>query len=343
MMEPGNILIVRTDRIGDVILTIPMAGILKKYFPLSKITFLVREYTSPIVKGNKFIDNILLLPEISGKLKFIQTLKLVKKHNFDSTVIVYPTFKIALILFLAGIKIRIGTGFRWYSFLFNKKVFEHRKTAVRHELEYNINLLKYFNINENVSKSNVCYNLAVDKNSELKTVQLLLAHIKDIDLPIMIVHPGSGGSAVDLPVAKMKNLIELTAKELNINIILTGSEEEVEICSKLTGSRNVVNFAGLLNLDELKALISKASLVVANSTGPLHIASALGINVIGFYPKVKACSPERWGPYTEKAVVFQPKIKCNDCTIEQCRQLDCMNTIDMTEVFEQIKIVFKGN
>ena len=65
MNAPKNILIVRTDRIGDVILSLPLAEIVKRKYPDCKITFLVRKYTSSLVKDNPFIDHVLLLKEKS--------------------------------------------------------------------------------------------------------------------------------------------------------------------------------------------------------------------------------------------------------------------------------------
>ena len=81
-------------------------------------------------------------------------------------IIVYPTFQTALIIFLSRIKNRIGTGYRWYSFLFNSKIYEHRKYAEKHELEYNVNLLKAFGINEEVSPENVNFDISINKKSE---------------------------------------------------------------------------------------------------------------------------------------------------------------------------------
>ncbi|MFB3056636.1 MAG: glycosyltransferase family 9 protein, partial [Ignavibacteriaceae bacterium] len=57
---------------------------------------------------------------------------------------------------------------------------------------------------------------------------------------------------------------------------------------------------------------------------------------VGFYPKIRACSPERWGPFTEKKVIFTPELECNDCTREQCERLNCMNSIDIDSVTKEI-------
>ncbi|MCX6149183.1 MAG: glycosyltransferase family 9 protein [Ignavibacteriales bacterium] len=337
MIEPKNLLIVRTDRIGDVVLSLPMAGIVKKHFPKCKITFLTREYTKSLVINHPQIDNSFQLIENKNKILLWTNVKVIRKFKFDSCIIVYPSFTIALIIFLSGIRNRIGTGFRWYSFLFNIRSFEHRKYAERHELEYNLNLLRFFNIVETPDKKNINFNLPVSKKSELKVEQLLLQNEVKLNLSIIIFHPGSGGSAVDLPFSKMKNLITRAAQELGVNIILTGNEAEKKLCEDLSVNSKIKNLAGIFNLEELIALINKSEMLIANSTGPIHIAAALGKHVVGFYPKIKACSPERWGPYSEKSFIFQPTIDCKNCNREQCERLNCMDSIDIDKVFGKIK------
>ena len=94
--------------------------------------------------------------------------------------------------------------------------------------------------------------------------------------------------------------------------------------------------AGRFDLGGLTALINKADIFVANSTGPIHIAAAIGKNTIGFYPNLLQCSAKRWGPYSDKSVVFEPKNQCSDCRREQCSKQDCMNSIDMEEVYSVI-------
>jgi heptosyltransferase-3 len=339
MIEPKNILIVRTDRIGDVVLSLPLPGLIKKKYPSCKVAFLTKEYTKSLVEEHPQIDSTIQLFENYKKIFFWRNVKEIKKHNFDSCVVVYPTFKIALIIFLSGIKHRVGTGYRWYSFLFNHKFYEHRKFAQYHELEHNVHLLKFFNIEEIPDRKNINFKLQVNKLSEEKVEQVLSQFQFNNNLPIIIFHPGSGGSAVDLPVSKMKELIDLTVKNLQVKIIITGTPEEKKICEELSADNNVLNLAGLFNLGELVALINKADLMVANSTGPIHIAAALKKHIIGFYPKIKVCSPERWGPYSEKSFIFQPEINCNNCTREQCERLDCMNSININEVFKKIESV----
>lgn len=333
-----NILIVRTDRIGDLILTLPLAGLIKKNFPNSRISFLIRNYTRQIINDHPFVDEVITLDEHNGKIRFLGNLKKIKSKKFDACVVVYPKFIIALILFLSGIKLRIGTGYRWYSFLFNKKVFEHRKYASRHELEFNVKLLESIGIKTEINDSNVNYDLRVDQKAKEIIEGIFKQEKISTDKPVVIIHPGSAGSSVDLPVEKYKILTESLSAE-NYQIILTGSKEEIDICNQLKANEKIVNLAGKFSLSELIALISKCDLFVANSTGPIHIAAALGKWTVGFYPKILSCSKERWAPYTDKKLIFEPEIDCKNCNREQCEELDCMNSIDINKVLSGIKNV----
>ena len=341
MIIPKNLLIVRTDRIGDVVLSLPLAPIIKKHYPECKITFLVRYYTKTLVENNPYIDEVIILKEDKKKIALKSNVEVLSGFDFDSAVIVYPTFITALIIFMSKIKYRIGTGYRWYSWLFNQKIYEHRKYAEKHELEYNVSLLSRFGINETVDTFHVNFCLRPEESSLEKVHQILSRSDVNADEPIIIVHPGSGGSSVDLPQMKFRSLAKKISEELTDNIILTGSDKEKYLCENLKIKHRFLNLAGRLDLSELIALISISSIFISNSTGPIHIAAALGIYTVGFYPRIPACSEQRWGPYTNKKVIFTPKIQCSGCTREQCIRLDCMNSIDVDDIFYEIEKIYK--
>ena len=337
MRGPKNILVVRTDRIGDVVLTLPIANIIKKHFPDSRVSFLIREYTKSLCENNLFINEIITLDEADGKTKIFSNIRKIKK-KFDTAIVAYPTFRIALILFLAGIKTRIGSGYRWYSFLFNKKIYEHRKISEHHELEYNIRLLKAIGVEEEVSPSTVLFNLHSSPLSRQFVEKELSSRSVNLLNKLIIIHPGSGGSSIDLPPDQMKRLVYLMAQELDVEILITGSKTEKELCESLVVNEKTKNLSGLFDLPELIALIEKSDLIIANSTGPIHIAAALGKYVIGFYPKIISCSDKRWGPYTNNKKIFSPTIDCNNCTRKTCEELDCMRSINIDDVLKSVKL-----
>jgi heptosyltransferase-2 len=342
MNSPKKILIVRTDRIGDVVLSLPMAELVKKKYPGCKVAYFIRNYTNPLIDGNPFINEVVIAEESEGKILFKKNLEQIKSKNFDTCVVVNPTLKISLMMFLAGVTNRIGTGYRWYSFLFNNKVYEHRKYAEKHELEYNVNLLNKIDIDFKDFSNEIKFHLKVDDKSS-KQISLILSEkgIKS-ETKIIIVHPGSGGSSVDLPKEKLIELTKKLSELKNVTIVITGSKDESKLCSEFEIDQSVLNLSGQLDLSLLKALINKASLFISNSTGPMHIAAAFGVHVIGFFPKILSCTQKRWGPYTEKKSIFIPTIDCSNCSREQCEKLNCMNSIDIGKVFDETNAVLKN-
>ncbi|MCS7229317.1 MAG: glycosyltransferase family 9 protein [Candidatus Kryptonium sp.] len=325
-----NILVCRTDKIGDVILTLPVVNALKEFFN-ARITFLASKYTSELLEGHRAIDEIMIYDNSESVFKLA---KRIKQKNFDLAIVVFPVFKIALALWLARVPVRVGTGYRAFSFLFNKKVFEHRKYAEKHEVEYNLNLIKAIG----VSIKEIKFDIYIPDQA-FENVKKLLTARNITDENYIVIHPGSKGSARDLKPEKFRELTQKLVDE-GFKIILTGSESEKELANFVgDGLKNVFNFAGLLNLKELSALIKNASLFISNSTGPIHIASALGTPVVGFYAPVKVMSPRRWGPYTEDKLIFKPNVpfECKKCIGKKCPFFDCMDMIKIDDVVKAIK------
>jgi lipopolysaccharide heptosyltransferase II len=341
MITPKNLLIVRTDRIGDVVLSLPLAGIIKKHFPECRVTYLLRAYTKCLAENNPNIDEIIVARENDGKILVADNVKIISKFKFDSVIIVSPSFVTAFLIFLCRINTRIGTGYRWYSFLFNKKIYEHRKYGEKHELEFNVDLLAPFGIKEAINFENIKFELSAREDKKILISKLFEENSISRSKPVIVIHPGSGGSAVDWPLFRFKQLIDNISAKLDVNILLTGSAPERAICEELSLSSPIKNFAGRFDLAELIALIDACDIFISNSTGPIHIAAALGKYTFGFYPKIPACSQERWGPYTNKRVIFTPLIECANCKREQCERLNCMDSIKPESVFEEIKILLK--
>lgn len=337
MIELQRILIVRTDRIGDVVLTLPMVDILKQNFPNAFIAMLVRKYTSELAYYHKSVDEVIPYDNENGLIDFNEILSNIKKYKFDSAFVAYPRLRVAALLKLAAIPVRVGSGYRYYSFLFNKRVYEHRKYAKKHELEYNLSLLE--KVGCKINKITPPWIFPKDEHIEFVKNKLRKYNVEDGE-SFIIIHPGTGGST---KVWSQENFINLGKRILelkNIRIILTGGINEVFFVKRVSSQigKNCVTIAGELSLMQYAALAKIAKLFIGNSTGPLHIAAAVGTKVIGFYPQLIALSAKRWGPYTPNSIIFSPNDKPLDC--KKCRNLkecECMNSISYERVFEAVK------
>ncbi|MFA5405213.1 MAG: glycosyltransferase family 9 protein [Ignavibacteria bacterium] len=311
--DKKKILITRTDKLGDVILTLPLISEVRRIFPESEISFLTKSFAKDLIVNYPSFDKLIALEYYEG---FFSFLKFLRKEKFDIVINVYPRFELALLFFLAGIKCRIGTGYRWYSFLYNKKSFEHRKYATKHESEYNIDLLKIISKDVKYNRNFFFSYLGDEK-------QILEKKINKDNLSLsekyIIVHPGSKGSARDWSIENFKLYIKKFLEEFkNTKIVLTGIKAEENIVNEISNSihpefrNNFINLCSKLNLKELMILIDNSKLFVSNSTGPIHIAGALNKNIIGFYPNQAPMNETRWKPLSDNAVILKPENMSGD-------------------------------
>jgi lipopolysaccharide heptosyltransferase II len=332
-----RILIVRTDRIGDVILTLPMARVLKNHSPSVQIAFLIQRYTSEIIESNPDVDQVIYYDNGERTLPFFRLVAALRRERFDVVFHTHPMFRLALITRLARIPVRVGTGYRWYSILFNRKVFEHRKDARKHELEYNLDLLE--SVGCPAGRDGIVPTLEVGSESLSRVKEMLARLGVGREQQMVLLHPGSGGSARDWSADNFGLLGRRLAGLPHVRVVIAGSASEdllVRRVWELSGKKALL-LAEQLSLREYAALTKLASLFIANSTGPLHIAAAVGTPVIGLYPQVTPLNSTRWGPYTKKKTIFSPAgkpVDCSKCVSSGSATCECMDTIRVEDVFQ---------
>ena len=328
-------MLVRTDRLGDVILTLPMLPIIRKCFPDVYLAILLRRYTGSILEGNPYVDEVLWYDDGPELTPFKEMSRTIRSRQFDAAIVVYPTLRLAWLMFRAGIPIRIGTGYRYYSLLFNRKVYEHRKDAQRHELEYNLNLLKACDCTPAGKPE---FFIEISPETQARVDSVLTESGIDPHRDIVVLHPGSGGSAREWSPERFGALAALLVREQHTQVVVTGTAaDSMQIARVVEASGGAARpLTGKLSLKELASLARMADLFVANSTGPIHLAAAVGSPVIGLYPQHTPMSAKRWGPYTDRKVVFTPdkSITCADCTGNRGEPCACMESITVKEVHD---------
>jgi ADP-heptose:LPS heptosyltransferase len=311
-----------------VILSLPVISQLKKLFPDAAIDFLINKKNAELIKNYPGINSIIIYDEFKN---YSEKLRYFENEKYDIAISVFPRFEIALLFFLSGIKHRIGTAYRGYSFLFNEKIYEHRKYAEKHEAEYNLNLLKLITKDIPLVKE-FYFSYTQDESENLNSK--LTDFGFSLNKKFVIIHPGSKRSAKDWSIVRFTELTKLLLEEFaDFRIVLSGISEESVLTKKIKNesgnSKSVIDLAGSLSLRELLILIDKSQLFISNSTGPIHIAGALNKKIIGFYPNEVPMNETRWKPLSEKAIVLKPESPGGN-----------MDSITAEEVIEIIKILF---
>jgi heptosyltransferase-3 len=300
-----------------MILTLPMASVIRKHLPETKIVFGVRHYTRPIVESSEDVDLIVTIdPDSSAS----EIAKVIREVNADALFIPSPRFRIVLAAFLSRTPVRVGTGYRWYSFLFNRKLYDHRKTAEYNEAEYNIRMLQA---------------IGIDSSEYPLPTLAIAAYNNTIFNPYAVLHIFTGGSADSWSIEKFKETASWLSREKGFEIVFTGEKKHREflltVAHELKPLGIIVHIHTELTLIELAGLLKQASLVVSAATGPGHLAAALGAPTIGLFQLATPLSKERWGFRGEKVTNLEPlNAPRGECPA--CKACDCMASITTDQV-----------
>lgn len=294
-----HILISRTDAIGDVVLTLPMAAYIKELMPGAVVSFLGRTYTQPVINTCAAVDIFINYDEIK-KLSQTEQVNYLKAKKIDTIIHVFPNKHMAQISRAAGIKLRIGTTnrvFHWFTC--NKLVKLSRKKSDLHEAQLNLILLKPLGLAAVPSLHDIIEHINFESRTPLPAD---LADKLSGDKFNLIIHPKSHGSGMEWGLDNYAGLIHTLPSDI-FNIIITGSDKEKLLLADwiTTLPDTVVDMTGKMTLPQLTSFISDADGLIASGTGPLHIAAMTGINALGLFPSVRPIHPGRWAPLGKKA------------------------------------------
>jgi heptosyltransferase III len=322
-----TIIISRTDSIGDVVLTLPIAHVLKHKFPNCKIIFLGKSYTKPVLECCVNIDQIVCWDEIN-QFDNNKLLNFFSSLNADCVIHVFPNKQVAVLAKKTGIPIRIGTSHRLFHWLTcNKLPNFTRKNSDLHEAQLNFKLLEPLGIEINHSLISIQGYFGF---TQIKPLKNELSSLIDKDRYNLILHPKSKGSAQEWGFSNFSKLLKLLPKD-RFKIFITGTKQEGSLLKPILAEHvDVVDMTGKMSLSELISFINNCDGLVAASTGPLHISAALGKKIVGIYSSIRPIHPGRWAPIGKNANYLTSKITCSNCM--NGKRCECISTILPQEV-----------
>jgi ADP-heptose:LPS heptosyltransferase len=274
----------------------------------------------------------------------------IRAERYDIAVILQVSFRVSAAVFLSGIRSRVGPLSKWYSYLFfNRGMRQNRSAVEMHEADYNLMLLRRLGIR--VPSRRFIPHTAADPDATERMQQF----IESLKMPnpdsFVVVHPGMGGSALNWPEGYYVDLIQRLSQR-GVSVMVPGAYSEKALVARVTGEANerdpelpIFSFVSsnrIGSLSDLIAILSLSKVVVAPSTGPLHLAVALGKPTVSFFSPVKVQSALRWGPYTaddSKHSVLVPDALCGQdfkCLGRKCPFFFCMERTGVEEAVRSV-------
>lgn len=300
-----RILVIRTDRIGDLVLSTPAFRALRDHFPHAYITCLTASYTREIVEGNPCLNEVITYERamIGSPIQLIRFVVGIRRSRFNMVVVLNYAPDAILLAYLSGAPVRVGTwipGCKW--FLTESISYRERDKPGRHEVECVLDVLRKIGIEAN-EKS---LYLPLSERGESFAVRFMKEH--DLGKGILVaLHPGSRQPRMRWNKKGFAWVADALIREKGVKVVMiqgTGEEELIRDIFSLMQEKVPVTPSDMI-ITELISLLNRCSLFIGNGTGPMHLAAGVKVPVIALFGNVHFMeSSKKWAPWGENHVVI---------------------------------------
>jgi heptosyltransferase III len=326
-----RILVVQTQRMGDVLCATPLITALRRQFPDAHLAALVHAPHDALLEGSPDLDEVLTYDRrtthrsLLSRLRFIDELR---ARRFDWALSIHAASSVAFALWQSGIPWRTCV-WRYgerkkphWARMFHQHLRQDRLEPGRHEVEHNLDALRQLGMEPQHEGIRVF----LRPEEIVETRALLRARGRDEGRPLAVVHPGHGGGRQEWPPEEYAAVASGLA-ERGFQVAFTGSAGERE-AADLAADRArapALRLAGELSLRQLAAALAEARLFVSVSTGPMHLASAFRVPCVTLYgPSHLAVERTRFFPYGSPAREVVSTVPCVCRSSRACAAPVCM-------------------
>lgn len=339
-----NILVVRTDRIGDVVLTTAAVHALRKNFPDARIAMMVAPSTRDLIEGNPDVDEIIIYDR-NGEHRGVfglwkQALNL-RAKKFDWAIIFHTKRWTNLVCFLAGIPRRTGYCNEKYGFLLTDRIKDDREAGIKHEAQYCLDVLNSIGVPAPLAEMQCV--IPVRKECD-DWADAWLAEHNIAPKTLIVINPSASDPGRQWPAERFAKIIEILHSK-NIGPIAVIGAKNSEAAKRLLGmvGSKALDLTGQTSMAQLIAVLRKSRMLISNDTGPVHIAAALKIPVVSIFTRDEpGINPERWRPLGETVrVVVTPSKGLISNYKAKVIDYSYLNAIPVESVWEAVDDLLK--
>ena len=329
-----RVLIVRLDRIGDVLLSTPVIKAVRDVCPDGYIAFMARRYTKDILEGNPYLDEVIVYDKTGrerGLVRNLSFIRSLRRKKFDIALILHPTKRTHLLVSLAGIPETVGYNKKW-GFLLTTKIPHRKQHGLKHEIDYTLDILRYTGLEP---KDRTLY-MPVNSRSEKKIEELFKEEgMKKSDISIAI-NPGASCVSKRWAPEKFAKVAKGLIEKYGAKVVVISGAQDKELGDKVSSllGKNCINLSGKTDLADVASVLRHVKLFISNDSGPVHIACAVGTPVVAIFGRSdRGLSPKRWGPTGERDTVLHKDAGCDDCLAHNCNKgFKCLEAVTVDEV-----------
>jgi len=302
-----NILIVRTDRIGDVVLTTPAIKALRHEYPAARISILVTPQTLDLVRGNPYLDEI-LVDDRTGHNKdlfgFLRLARQIRLKQFDLAIILHTKRRYNLACYTAGVPCRLGYKNNKFGSLLTHPLKDVRHLGKKHEAEYCMDVLKAIGI----EGSDLDILVPLQKEAEDWAAHWMQENNLRPN-EVIVIHPGASDPAKCWSVVNFALLMDRLVERYTLKIVLIGAPSAVPVAAAILSqtrrSSQFLDLTGKTSLAQMVSVLRHSRLLISNDSGPVHVAAGVGISVISLFLRDQpGINAQRWQPLGPKGFIL---------------------------------------
>jgi ADP-heptose:LPS heptosyltransferase len=337
-----KVLLTRTDRLGDLVLSLPVIADIARERPGWELHAMVAPAAAPLVENDPGLRAVWTWPQ-DGAPDELEDLRARLAHErFDAAVMLLYDARLARLLRDAGIGRRYGPLSKWSSWrLLNRGSWQRRSHGADHEMVHNLRLGRRLTRGWLRGGDGAWPEPRIHLGAGQREIA---AAFRSEAAPgahtVAFVHPGSGGSALDWPPERFAAVANALALQPGWKVFVTGSGTDAAAVAAMGEAgleRSVEVLLDRHPLREFLGVLAAGDVFVGPSTGPLHMAAALDLATVGVFPPVPAMSPARWGQRGRWNRILVPDVRCPGrrvCLKERCMLHNCLRDIPARQVAE---------
>ncbi|MCX8011507.1 MAG: glycosyltransferase family 9 protein [Ignavibacteria bacterium] len=327
--EIKKILLIKPRGIGDVVLSTIIIDNLINYFKNCKIHYLVEPFVKPAIEFIPQIDKIITFERNEFVLNVI---KKIRREKYDIIFDLWTNPKTAQITFLSGAKYRVGFSYRGRKYAYNIKATSER--GKHHSAEHNLELLKPLSI-PIVSKKIL---FGLDENKKFEAQKFKEASFNR-DKSIIGILPSGSWKSKRVDKEKWVEIIRVVLEKYQAQIFIIwgpGDEDDAEYIKAQVYDDVII--APKTDLQLMSAMINFCDFILANDSGPMHIADALGVRVLGIFGPT---NPKTHRPYSnELSSIYREDLDCLVCNKLECPfNHECILDLPTEKILDRIELI----
>src|SRR3989475_3249365 len=280
VLAPERILVIKLRYVGDVLLATPVLSRLRESFPKAHLAMLVNPGTDDVVRDHPALDEVLVLERgnFARQWRFVWDLR---RRRFDLVIDLTDADRSALLSWLSRAPMRLGYNSegRWRGVLYTQVVAADR--FAMHTVLYHLKAMEALGL----ASSPPAPMLIVAHEARREADRLLREVGVDRARPFVCLHPGARWWFKAWPAERFAALADLIQTETATQALFIGGDQERSLESRIAEGMKTPfrSLIGKTSLRALAAVLERAALMVSNDNGPMHMAAALGVPVIGLF------------------------------------------------------------